>query len=254
MKYVCTICGYIYDEEKEGVRFDSLPDDWKCPWCGAEKALFEPVVENNKKYVCTICGYIYDEAKEEIPFDSLPDDWKCPLCGAAKSDFKLMEEERKEDIKEETHDLVELNVGEMGAICSNLAKGCEKQGLKREMELFNDLAQYFDNIRPIDNNAKVEDLLNLINEDIKEYENLKDYCLNYDDRGAARVAVWGERVTRMLGSLVGRFLVEKEKMLENTSIWVCSICGFVYVGDNPPELCPVCKVPSWKFERVEGLK
>ena len=28
--------------------------------------------------------------------------------------------------------------------------------------------------------------------------------------------------------------------------------GFVYVGDAPPELCPVCKVPGWKFDRIEG--
>ena len=33
---------------------------------------------------------------------------------------------------------------------------------------------------------------------------------------------------------------------------VCTVCGFVYVGDVAPELCPVCKVPSWKFEKVEG--
>jgi Fe-S-cluster-containing hydrogenase component 2 len=33
---------------------------------------------------------------------------------------------------------------------------------------------------------------------------------------------------------------------------VCTICGFVFVGDNPPELCPVCKVPNWKFEKVGG--
>lgn len=34
-------------------------------------------------------------------------------------------------------------------------------------------------------------------------------------------------------------------------IWVCTVCGFVYVGDKAPELCPVCKVPAWKFEKVE---
>ena len=31
---------------------------------------------------------------------------------------------------------------------------------------------------------------------------------------------------------------------------VCTVCGFVYVGDEPPKLCPVCKVPDWKFEKV----
>jgi len=36
-KYECSACGYIYDEEKEGTRFEDLPDDWICPLCGSEK-------------------------------------------------------------------------------------------------------------------------------------------------------------------------------------------------------------------------
>jgi len=39
-KYECPACGYIYDEEKEGVKFDDLPDDWECPICGEEKSDF----------------------------------------------------------------------------------------------------------------------------------------------------------------------------------------------------------------------
>lgn len=40
-KYVCVICGYVYDEEVEGVPFAELPDDWACPICGAGKDQFE---------------------------------------------------------------------------------------------------------------------------------------------------------------------------------------------------------------------
>ncbi len=39
-KYECPACGYIYDEEKEEVKFDDLPDDWECPICGEEKSEF----------------------------------------------------------------------------------------------------------------------------------------------------------------------------------------------------------------------
>ena len=39
-KYECPACGYIYDEEKEGVKFDDLPEDWECPICGEEKSEF----------------------------------------------------------------------------------------------------------------------------------------------------------------------------------------------------------------------
>ena len=29
--------------------------------------------------------------------------------------------------------------------------------------------------------------------------------------------------------------------------WVCSVCGYVHEGDQPPAQCPVCKVPAEKF-------
>jgi len=29
--------------------------------------------------------------------------------------------------------------------------------------------------------------------------------------------------------------------------WVCSVCGYVYEGENPPEQCPICKAPAEKF-------
>ena len=45
MKYRCTVCGYIYDDEAEGAPFESLPDDWTCPLCGVGKDLFEKVEE-----------------------------------------------------------------------------------------------------------------------------------------------------------------------------------------------------------------
>ena len=36
--------------------------------------------------------------------------------------------------------------------------------------------------------------------------------------------------------------------------WVCSVCGYVYEGENPPEFCPQCKAPASKFtEMKEGL-
>ncbi len=47
-KYICTVCGYIYDPEvgdpdnniSPGTPFDDLPDDWTCPVCGAGKDKF----------------------------------------------------------------------------------------------------------------------------------------------------------------------------------------------------------------------
>lgn len=40
-KYVCSICGYVYDpEEHDGIAFEDLPDDWKCPRCKQSKDKF----------------------------------------------------------------------------------------------------------------------------------------------------------------------------------------------------------------------
>ena len=40
-KYVCSVCGYVYDPaEHDGVAFDDLPDDWKCPRCKQPKEKF----------------------------------------------------------------------------------------------------------------------------------------------------------------------------------------------------------------------
>ncbi len=51
-KYICHVCGLIYDEARgdadsglaAGTRFDDIPDDWACPICGVGKADFEPYV------------------------------------------------------------------------------------------------------------------------------------------------------------------------------------------------------------------
>ncbi|HIW74840.1 MAG TPA: rubredoxin [Firmicutes bacterium] len=48
-KYVCTVCGYVYDPEEgvedqgiaPGTAFEDLPDDFVCPVCGVGKDLFE---------------------------------------------------------------------------------------------------------------------------------------------------------------------------------------------------------------------
>ncbi len=39
-KYVCSVCGYVYDEEAEGKKFEELDDDWVCPLCSVDKTNF----------------------------------------------------------------------------------------------------------------------------------------------------------------------------------------------------------------------
>ena len=48
MKYRCTVCGHVYDEEKEGVKFADLPETWVCPICKQPKSKFDPVEEEGE--------------------------------------------------------------------------------------------------------------------------------------------------------------------------------------------------------------
>ncbi|MDO5555787.1 MAG: rubredoxin [Clostridia bacterium] len=40
MKYKCNICGFVYDDAKETIKFKDLPEGWVCPICGASKDSF----------------------------------------------------------------------------------------------------------------------------------------------------------------------------------------------------------------------
>ncbi|WP_246562521.1 rubredoxin [Rickettsiella endosymbiont of Dermanyssus gallinae] len=50
-KYMCLLCGWVYDEEKgdedeglaPGTRWEDIPLTWRCPECGAMKEDFEMV-------------------------------------------------------------------------------------------------------------------------------------------------------------------------------------------------------------------
>ena len=51
MKYICELCGWIYDEDKgdlqngiePGTKFEELPEFYDCPYCYSEKEAFYPV-------------------------------------------------------------------------------------------------------------------------------------------------------------------------------------------------------------------
>jgi rubredoxin len=50
-KYKCGMCGYVYDPAKgmpidgikPGTPFEKVPDNWKCPVCGASKKEFNSI-------------------------------------------------------------------------------------------------------------------------------------------------------------------------------------------------------------------
>ena len=220
-----------------------------------------------RKFKCSICGYAYDEAvgvpeKGIAPgtkWEDIPDGFACPVCGAPKSVFLLVEESFTAPVPspanggaEHTDNIAELSPGEISAICSSLAKGCEKQRLSDEMEAFNKLAAYYMAKTAPEDGKTLNDAARMLGDDlIQKFPAAKTAANSSKDRGALRSLVWSEKVSIMMKSLLERFAIEGDAMLENTRIWVCDICGFIYIGDAPPEICPVCKVPSFKILEVE---
>ena len=197
-----------------------------------------------KKYVCSICSFIYDESAgypeggiaPGTRWEDVPNDWTCPLCGATKADFQ-------EEIAKNTScattlpveengidELRELSFGEISALCSNLSKGCAKQYLTEEADLFNQLSQYYERKSvPVEEN-QLTDLLALIQQDLDSgYSNANTIANNNADRGSLRALAWGEIVTKILNSLIKRYETKRDSLLENTNVYVCEICGFVFI-------------------------
>jgi len=217
-----------------------------------------------KKFICTVCGFVYDEAagipESGIPkgtqWQDLPEDWTCPLCGATKDEFQAQDAaatttEKKEAGKDDHEDdLRELTVEELSALFSNLSKGCEKQYREEEAGLFSELAEYFISKSEQSQNEDLQSLSPLIKNDIDSYPNIKNISAEHNDRGALRALVWGEKVSKIVASVLNRFDKQKDSLLEHTNIYVCEICGFIYIGDEDPAVCPVCKVPKMKISKI----
>ena len=216
-----------------------------------------------KKYICQVCGYVYDEASG-IPEEGiapgtrwadLPDDWECPMCGAAKDDFEEQKQEAPEQAAgttlENDGELGELSAGMVSAVCSNLAKGCEKQYKPEAAQCFAKLADYYGSISKEPESKGFEGLAELVKDDLDSgYAEANAVVKGASDRGALRALVWGEKVTKIVSSALSRYEKQKGALLKDTDIHVCEICGFVYIGDEPPEVCPVCKVPRFKIRKI----
>jgi glutamate synthase domain-containing protein 2/rubredoxin len=103
-RYMCEVCGYVYDEEKEGVKWEDLSEDWMCPVCESSKSVYKAMVEapgahppeaspvkgpaggeagGRAVWRCAICGY---ELSGEAPTSN------CPVCASMPDKFERVEQ------------------------------------------------------------------------------------------------------------------------------------------------------------------
>ncbi|MEG2274306.1 MAG: rubredoxin [Clostridia bacterium] len=222
------------------------------------------------KYICSICGYVYDEQKEKMKFDDLPASWVCPLCGAPKSAFnreatkeiaqtvepikaenKTVEAENKAVKTETAGGDRALTYAELNVLCTNLAKGCLKQYRAEEAGQFQEIADFYSRNSEKSKLTNFDDISLRLDADVsKKYPTAFENARHDADRGALRILTWSEKVSKIEQSIIKRYKEEGASFLANTKIFVCEICGFIYIGDEAPEICPICKVPKFKINEV----
>jgi len=225
-----------------------------------------------KKMICTVCGFTYDESAGSPDtgvapgtlWGDIPESWVCPLCGASKSDFwvlpEVMSEEKPESNqtprvkRDEKKALVPLTDMAKSALCSNLAKGCGKQYLAEAEALFNRLSDYFKTKGLMSdregNGADFGRLAAMMENDLNGYQKGMAIASVEKDRGALRALTWGEKASKIASGMVKRLQAQSALLSDQNRLYVCDICGFMIVGELPPAICPVCKVPDLKIHGV----
>ncbi len=218
-----------------------------------------------KTYVCSVCGFIYDEAagypegniSPGTLWADIPSSFVCPLCGASKSEFnEKIEEASPVSSSVSGHSIslpddVSYTAAELSAIFSNLAKGCEKQYKPEMSDLYKELAAYYNKKTESIAAPEIDRLKELLQSDLSSrFALANEVAAGKHDRGALRALKWAEQVSRMISSHLSKVASGSADFLKDTNLYVCDICGFIYAGDEKPEICPVCKVPSMKMTQV----
>ncbi len=221
-----------------------------------------------RKFVCSICGFVYDEAAG-IPeagfaagtlWEQVPDDWRCPWCRATKSQFRLQDaspapaaasaQPAAATIRTQSTPSGELSAAALGALFTNLAKGFEKQYRPEESQLFSELAAYYHARAGQPETASLSALADVNNSQLDDaFARAYAQAAELADRGTLRALTWAEKVARMQNGHLAQFQQQPETIAA-AKIYVCEICGFIYIGDDAPEICPVCKVPRLKIAAV----
>jgi len=145
----------------------------------------------------------------------------------------------------------DLSNGEISAICSNLAKACEKQLLLDQMTAFSALASYFKAKTVASGSQTLTEMSSMLKNDLDStLSTAKTAAEANADRGAMRSLVWNERVSTATKVLLDRYDAEGNDLFENKKVFVCEICGYVLVDKELPDVCPVCKVPKFRISLV----
>ena len=84
----------------------------------------------------------------------------------------------------------------------------------------------------------------------------KEFAETAKQEGFDHIAYLFEEVAKIEKSHEERYIALSERVKDKTvfagsndQIWVCRNCGHIYIGAEPPKVCPVCTHPQAYFER-----
>ena len=217
MKYVCTVCGYVYDEEKEGKKFADLPADWVCPLCGVGKDMFKPV----------------DEPKAEEPK-------KNPYAGT-KTEKNLWEAFAGESQARNKYTYfasVAKKAGyeQIAALFLKTAEN-EKEHAKLWFKALGELGDTEANLKAAADGENYE-WTDMYDRMAKEADEEGFHDLAEQFRGVGAVEKHHEERYRKLLANVEAMEVFKKSGI---TVWECRNCGHIVISTEAPEICPVCK-------------
>ena len=135
------------------------------------------------------------------------------------------------------------------AVFSNLAKAAERQQRVAVAERYGRLSALL--AGGAEAGGTLAALRAEVAEDVEQcYPALQSAGTEVADHGVLRAVKWGEKVTTSQRALLDRYASKGEELLEGKQLFVCEACGFIFLGTEPPPVCPACKAPSSRFSAV----
>lgn len=147
--------------------------------------------------------------------------------------------------------------GERAPILSNLAKAAEKMQAP-------DLA-----VRLLNLSKSCDLTLDAVDREMSPASNTWDSCAAQNqilltraypsiesaletgpDRAVLRVDTWGKKVAAVQKSLLQRYIQKGDDLVRDKELFVCEACGFIFLGDAAPAICPICKAPASRFVKI----
>ena len=139
---------------------------------------------------------------------------------------------------------------------SNLQNAALRQQRPKLAKLLSALSQSF-HIQALNARAGERvDSLASVQGQIKEqlatdYKSSVQMATDLNERGALRALLWGQKVSVIQNSLIGRYLKRGAGILDgDVRIHVCEACGFAIIKGDVPDRCPACKAPSERFVSI----